>query len=106
MKSAAEFNVQDEVSDGNTSSARSGVPAAAFLNKSDNVVKAPSVTFLQKSGPSAALKVIGSHSSKATICTSRGECASAGSFRCRNGGCTFGCILAAECPEFVTYFVP
>lgn len=57
---------------------RSGVPAVALLNKSDNVVKATSVTFLQKSGLSVALKVIGSHSSKATICTSRGECASAG----------------------------
>ena len=57
---------------------RSGVLAAAFLNKSDNVVKAASVTFLQKSGLSVALKVIGPHSPKATICTSRGECASAG----------------------------
>ncbi len=36
------------------------VPAAAFANKSDNVVNALSVTFLQKSGPSAALKVAGS----------------------------------------------
>lgn len=57
---------------------RSGVLAAAFLNKSDNVVKAASVTFLQKSGLSVALKVIGPHSSKATICTSPGECTSAG----------------------------
>src|SRR5947209_4430906 len=57
----------------------SGLPAAASANKSSNVVNAPSATFLQKSAPSAALKVAGSHSSKATICARLGgfSCASA-----------------------------
>src|SRR6266404_6755094 len=59
---------------GSKSQPGSGVPAAAFLNKSDNFVNAPSVTFLQKSGPSAALKVTGSHSSKATTCATLGGC--------------------------------
>jgi hypothetical protein len=47
-------------------------------------VNAPSATFLQKSGPSAALKVVGSHSSKATTCT-------------RLGG--FACASASVAPE-------
>src|SRR5450759_2157891 len=57
----------------------SGVPACASANKSDNVVNAPSATLLQKSGPSAAVKLLGSHSSKATTCTRLGgfACASA-----------------------------
>src|SRR5206468_2806793 len=45
--------------------------AAAFANRSWSVVAKPSgasATFLQKSFPRAALKVSGSHSSKATIC--------------------------------------
>src|ERR1700676_1334815 len=59
---------------GSKSQPASGVPEATLANKSDNVVNAPSVTFLQKSGPSAALKVTGSHSSKATTCGRLGEC--------------------------------
>jgi len=57
-----------------------GVPAAAFANKSDKVVlnpSAPSATYLQKSGPSAALNVIGSHSSNATTCARLGLCSCA-----------------------------
>src|SRR5437667_7481490 len=57
---------------GSKSQPGSGVPAAAFANKSDNFVSAPSATFRQKSGPSAALKVTGSHSSKATTCARLG----------------------------------
>src|SRR5437016_6213316 len=64
---------------GSKSQPGSGVPAAAFANKSDNFVSAPSATFRQKSGPSAALKVTGSHSSKATTCAELGgsPCSSA-----------------------------
>src|SRR5258707_13434599 len=58
---------------GSKSQPGSGVPAAAFANKSANFVAAPSATFLQKSGPSAALKVAGSHSAKATTCATLGE---------------------------------
>src|SRR5713226_7581578 len=58
---------------GSKSQPGSGVPAAASANKSDNVVNAPSVTFRQKSAPSAALKVAGSHSSKATTCAALGD---------------------------------
>src|SRR5437899_10934902 len=58
---------------GSKSQPGSGVPAAAVANKSDNVVNAPSVTLGQKSGPSAALKVVGSHSSKATTCAGLAE---------------------------------
>src|SRR5207244_13152253 len=53
---------------GSKSQPGSGVPAFAFANRSVNFVAAPSATFLQKSGPIAALKVPGSHSSKATTC--------------------------------------
>src|SRR4051794_8035934 len=53
---------------GSKSQFGSGVPAAALANKSCNLVNAPSVTFLQKPGPSAALKVVGSHSSNAMTC--------------------------------------
>src|SRR5882762_3294622 len=62
---------------GSKSQLGSGVPAAASANKLSNVVNAPSATFLQKSGPSWALKVAGSHSSNATICARRGEFPSA-----------------------------
>src|ERR1700739_3205029 len=55
---------------GSKSQFGSGVPAAAFANNVENVVDAPSATFLQKSAPTAvgALKVAGSHSSKETTC--------------------------------------
>src|SRR5258708_2489675 len=44
-----------------------GVPAATDANKSANGTADPKgVTFRQKPGPSAALNVAGSHSSKAT----------------------------------------
>src|SRR5262249_53650344 len=59
---------------GSKSQPWSGCPAAAFAHKSDNVVNAPIVTFLQKSGPSAALKTNGEHSTKDTNDASRGEC--------------------------------
>src|ERR1700738_2798496 len=64
---------------GSKSQPGSGVPLATFANKSANFVAAPSATFLQKSGPSAALKVAGSHSSKATTCARLDELSS--SFR-------------------------
>src|SRR5580704_13587567 len=51
---------------GSKSQFGSGCPDCASENRSDNVVKYPSEIFLQKSGPSAWLKVVGSHSSKAT----------------------------------------
>src|ERR1700704_4093282 len=57
---------------GSKSQLGSGFPAFAFANRSVNFVDAPSATFLQKSGPSAALKVPGSHSSKATTCATLG----------------------------------
>src|SRR5260370_9021132 len=63
---------------GSKSQPGSGVPAAGFANKSDNFVNAPSVTFRQKSGPSTALKVTGSHSSKATTCATLGGFSSSG----------------------------
>src|ERR1700693_2834403 len=63
---------------GSKSHFASGVPAAASANKSSNVVNAPSATFLQKSAPSAALKVAGSHSSKATTCAILGRFSCAG----------------------------
>src|ERR1700739_1015865 len=55
---------------GSKSQFGSGVPAAAFANNAENVVEAPTATFLQKPGPAAvgALKVAGSHSSKETTC--------------------------------------
>src|SRR5260370_33919477 len=56
---------------GSKSQPGSGVPAPALANKSDIVVAYPSAaraTLAQKFGPSAALKVLGSHSSKATTC--------------------------------------
>src|SRR4029078_12021695 len=58
-------------SSGSKSQPGSGFPAAALENKSCRVVlkpSAPSATLRQKSGPNAALKVIGSHPSRATIC--------------------------------------
>src|SRR6266403_4173227 len=63
---------------GSKSQFRSGVPAAALANKSDSVVNAPSVTLLQNAGPSAALKVAGSHSSSATTWAGVGELFCAG----------------------------
>src|SRR5438552_6725585 len=85
---------------GSKSQTGSGVPAADFTNKSDNVVTAPIATFRQKSGPSAALKVTGSHSSKATICA-------------RLGGfpCASACVAPANIkqpasnPNFATVFI-
>src|SRR5207248_6212191 len=65
---------------GSKSQPGSGVPAAAFANKSANLVDAPRVTFLQKSAPSAALKVAGSHSSNMTT------------------GAKFGCLLSYAAP--------
>ena len=53
---------------GSKSQSRSGFPAAALANRSSNVVKEPSDTFLQKSGPRIALNVVGSHSSSAMTC--------------------------------------
>src|SRR5260221_3994569 len=61
---------------GSKSQPGSGVPAWALENRSVNTVNAPSVTFLQKSAPSAALNVVGSHSSNATTCTVAGVGAS------------------------------
>src|SRR6266404_2086136 len=63
---------------GSKSQFGSGVPAAAFANNAENVVDAPSATFLQKSGPTAvgALKVAGSHSSKETTCAVPGASSS------------------------------
>src|SRR5260221_2894781 len=57
---------------GSKSQPGSGVPLATLANKSANFVAAPSAAFWQKSGPRAALKVAGSHSSKATTCTRLG----------------------------------
>src|SRR5580704_5163570 len=65
---------------GSKSQPGSGVPPPASANSSWRVVKAPMVMFLQKSGPrpgfslalGSALKVVGSHSSRATICTGVG----------------------------------
>src|SRR5258705_13285758 len=67
---------------GSKSQPGSGVPAAALANKSFKVVANPSAasaTFLQKSGPRAALKVTGSHSSRATTWARAGgfDCAGA-----------------------------
>src|SRR5262245_8108296 len=65
-------------SSGSKSQPGSGVPAAALLNRSCSVVakpRAPSATLWQKPvppSPSAALKVVGSHSSSATTCTKLG----------------------------------
>src|SRR5246127_6013273 len=57
---------------GSKSQLGSGVPAAASAKRLASVVDAPREMFLQKSAPSAALKVAGSHSSRATTCASRG----------------------------------
>jgi hypothetical protein len=66
---------------GSKSHLGSGVPACASANKLDNVVNAPREMFLQKSAPSAALKVVGSHSSRATTsATGAGGCL--GEFAC------------------------
>src|SRR6266700_6619464 len=75
---------------GSKSQPGSGVPAAAFANRSDKVVlnpSAPSATFLQKSGPSAALKVNGSHSSNATTWERLGAFS-----------CVFACATACVAP--------
>src|SRR5580700_672446 len=61
---------------GSKSQPGSGLLAWALENRSFSTVNAPSVTFLQKSGPSAALNVVGSHSSNATTCTEAGGGAS------------------------------
>src|SRR5882724_5789444 len=53
---------------GSKSQFGSGVPAMALSNRSLSVVEAPSATLWQNAGPSTALKVAGSHSSKATTC--------------------------------------
>jgi hypothetical protein len=52
---------------GSKSQLGSGWPLRAESNSLSSGVNAPSVTFLQKSAPSAALKLDGSHSSSATI---------------------------------------
>src|SRR5215472_16367816 len=63
------------IASGSKSQLGSGLLLAAFANNSAKVVDAPTATFLQKSGPAAvgALKVAGSHSSKATTCATLGE---------------------------------
>src|SRR5882724_1906563 len=78
---------------GSKSQLVSGCPSIASLNRSLNVVANgaanASATFLQKSGPSTALKVVGSHSSKATICTGvRAIFGSFGASSCSCAGAT------------------
>ncbi len=84
---------------GSKSQPGSGCPAAALANKSANVVNAPSVTFLQKSGPMATLKVAGSHSSKATIYASRGDCA------CAGFSCARACVAPANIKTPSSHFL-
>src|SRR6201987_1637607 len=76
---------------GSKSQLGSGVPAAALANRSLKVVENPRAMFLQKSGPMAALKVVGSHSSRATICAGTcglgdlsWECSCAGALAAKN----------------------
>src|SRR5664279_340542 len=57
---------------GSKSQPGSGSPPAALANKSERGVEAPSAALRQKSGPNSALNVVGSHSSKATICATGG----------------------------------
>src|SRR5262252_7292242 len=57
---------------GSKSQLGSGCPSPASVNSLEKDVTAPIATFLQKSGPSMALKLLGSHSSRATICAIAG----------------------------------